>query len=222
MFSTLLQHVVSRFLVVKCSEEADLAFVVDTSGSITDENFKKQKDFVKALASSFDPTSTKHQLGLISYSTDARLELTFKDKADGAEFDKAVGRVPHTKGRTRLDKALTLASSTLFTADGGTRPDKRKVMIILTDGRQSQDPDTVPLQDAARSLQQLGVKIYAVAIGDEVDLKELHDMTDNREDVFPVNDFDNLANMANDIALQSCRVSALSQGRCDNRFDIFT
>ena len=198
------------FPVVKCSEEADLAFVVDTSGSINEENFKKQKDFVKALASSFDPSSTEHQLGLISYSTNAQMEVSFKNKTNRKQFEEAVDRVLHIKGRTRLDKALKLASAQLFTASGGTRPDKRKIMIILTDGRQSQDPDTVALQDAILPLKELGVKIYAVAIGSEVDLDELHQMTDSKEEVFPVSDFADLANMANDIALKSCRVSALS------------
>lgn len=200
-------------IVVKCSEEADVAFVVDTSGSISDENFKKQKDFVKSLASSFDPTSTKHQLGLISYSSNAQMEVSFTDKADRKEFEEAVDRVPHTKGRTRLDKALKLASSQLFTTEGGARSGQPKAMIILTDGKQSQDPDTVPLQDAVRPLKKLGVRIYAIAIGDDVDLNELYEVTESKEDVFTVSDFDDLANMANDIALKSCRIAAPSEGK---------
>ena len=199
--------------MLKCSEEADLAFVVDTSGSISDENFKKQVDFVKALASSFDPTSTKHQLGLISYSTNAQMEVSFKDKADREEFEKAVDRMPHTKGRTRLDKALKLASSQLFTANGGIRSAKSKAMIILTDGRQSQDPDTVPLIEAVRPLKQLGVRIYAVAISSELDMKELYELTERKADVFIVSGFDDLANMANDIALKTCRIPAPSPGK---------
>jgi len=103
---------------VECSEDADLAFVVDTSGSISDENFKKQKDFIKVLASSFDPILAEHQLGLISYSSDAQMEVSFQDKADRKEFEQAVDLIPHTKGRTRLDKALKLASSRLFTEIG--------------------------------------------------------------------------------------------------------
>ena len=198
---------------MKCSEDADLAFVVDTSGSISDESFQKQKDFVKVLASSFDPILAEHQLGLIAYSSDSQLEVSFQDKADRKEFELAVDRIPHTKLRTRLDKALELASSRLFTASGGTRSGKRKIMIILTDGRQSQDPDTVPLKDAVLPLRQLGVRIYTVAIGDEVDLKELYQVTERNEDVFPVSDFDDLANMANDIALNTCRVNAPSRGR---------
>ncbi|XP_078377620.1 SCO-spondin-like [Oculina patagonica] len=206
--------------VVKCSDDADLAFVVDTSGSISDENFKKQKDFVKVLASSFDPTLAQHQLGLISYSSDAQMEVSFQDKADRKEFERAVDLIPHTKGRTRLDKALKLASSQLFTSSGGSRSGKRKIMIILTDGRQSQDPDTVALKVAVLPLKQLGVRVYTVAIGDEVDLKELHQVTERNEDVFPVSDFADLANMANDIALKTCRVRALSQGHCNERINL--
>lgn len=198
---------------MKCSDDADVAFVVDTSGSINDENFIKQKDFIKVLASSFDPSLDQHQLGLISYSSEAQMEVSFLDKVDTIQFERAVDRVPHTKGRTRLDKALKLAASQMFSANGGTRLRKRKIMVILTDGRQSRDPDTIPLQDAVRPLRQLGVRIYTVAIGDEVDLKELYQVTERKEDVFPVSDFADLANMANDIALKTCKVIALSQGK---------
>lgn len=201
------------FSVMKCAEEADLVFVLDTSGSITDENFEKQKNFVKALASSFDPAATSHQLALMSYSGDAQIEVTFKNKTIQKDFEKAIDRVSHSKGRTRLDKALQLASSQLFAASGGSRPSVRKVMIVLTDGRQSQDFDTVPLSVAVRPLRQLGVKIYAVAIGDEVDLGELNQITDSRDDVISVSDFDDLANMASDVASKSCRVVALSPGK---------
>lgn len=141
------------------------------------------------------------------------MEVSFLDKVDTIQFERAVDRVPHTKGRTRLDKALKLAASQMFSANGGTRLRKRKIMVILTDGRQSRDPDTIPLQDAVRPLRQLGVRIYTVAIGDEVDLKELYQVTERKEDVFPVSDFADLANMANDIALKTCKVIALSQGK---------
>ena len=198
---------------MECSDDADLAFVVDTSGSITDENFKKQQDFVKVLASAFDPNLAKHQLGLISYSSNAQMEVSFQEKADRKEFEQAVERIKHTKGRTRIDKALKLASSQLFTSSGGSRSGKRKIMIILTDGRQSQDFDTVPLKEAVLPLRQLGVRIFAVAIGNEVDLKELYNVTERNEDVFPVSDFADLANMANDIALKACRIRASSQSK---------
>lgn len=198
---------------MECSDDADLAFVVDTSGSITDENFKKQQDFVKVLASSFDPALAEHQLGLISYSTNAQMDVSFQEKANRKEFEEAVDRIKHTKGRTRLDKALKLASSQLFTSSGGSRSGKRKIMIILTDGRQSKDFDTVPLTQAVLPLRQLGVRTFAVAIGNEVDLKELYNVTERNEDVFPVSDFADLANMANEIALRTCRIRASSQSK---------
>ena len=143
---------------MKCSDDTDVAFVVDTSGSISDENFVKQKDFIKVLASAFDPSIEDHQLGLISYSSDAQVEVSFRDKADAAQFESAVDRVPHTKGRTRLDKALALAATQMFSTSGGTRSGKRKIMVILTDGRQSQDPDTIPLQEAVSPYESL---VYA-------------------------------------------------------------
>lgn len=205
--------------VVKCSDDTDVAFVVDTSGSISDENFVKQKDFIKVLASAFDPSIEDHQLGLISYSSDAQVEVSFRDKADAAQFESAVDRVPHTKGRTRLDKALALAATQMFSTSGGTRSGKRKIMVILTDGRQSQDPDTIPLQEAVSPLRKLGVRVYTVAIGDEVDLNELYQVTEGKDDVFPVSDFANLANMATDIALKTCKVKAF-QAECKERINL--
>ena len=193
-----------------CSEEADIAFVVDTSGGISEEDFKKQVKFVKALASSFDPTYTKHQLGLISYGRNAKMEVSFKDKVDREEFEKAVDRMPHTKSRPRLDKALKLASSKLFTAKGGIRSGKKKAMIIFTDGKKSPDPKAVPLKDVIEPLKQLDVQIYAVAIKSQLDQKEL---TKELAHWFTVFDFDLLANMVELIELTTCRIPAPSPGK---------
>ena len=200
-------------LVRKCSESADVAFVVDTSGSIGEENFKKEKEFVKAVASSFDTVSTDFQLGLITYSTDAQLQVSFRDNLGPNSFDTVVDNLLYTMGRTRIDKALTLASSELFTTKGGARPGKRKALIILTDGRQSQTSDSVTLKEAIVPLQKLGVRIYTVAIGREVDLEELQQLTERKEDVFSVDDFDDLLNKANEVALKSCKIIALAPGK---------
>lgn len=198
---------------MKCSERADLAFIVDTSGSITDENFKKQKDFVKAIASSFDPSTTNHQLGLISYSTNARMQVSFKDNTKLEEFEKAVDSMLHIKGRTRLDNALKLATSQLFNPNDEINSGQRKSVIILTDGRQSQDPGAVPLQDAVRPLRQLGVRIYVVAVSSELDLEELYQLTEKKDDVFTTSYFDDLAKMANDVARETCRLVAPIKGK---------
>lgn len=105
---------------------------MDSSGSIGDTDYQKEKDFVKSLASTFILSRRNTQAGVIIYSDDAQMYSTFGQYPDIERFKRAVDSLPYLRKRTRIDKALKLASTNLFTSQGGARPDKEDIMVILT------------------------------------------------------------------------------------------
>jgi hypothetical protein len=80
----------------------------------------------------------------------------------------------------------------------------RKVLVVLTDGRQTQDPDAVPLDVASKPLKDMGVKIYAVGVGHKIDLQELRQITEDPADVFTVDSFTALLGESQTIAERAC------------------
>ena len=70
---------------------------------------------------------------------------------------------------TNIGRALELARNNLY--GKSARPGIPNMLIVLTDG-QSQDPVT----DAAQSLRDSAVTIFAVGIGNGYDIGQLRDM----------------------------------------------
>ena len=132
---------------------------MDSSGSIRDVNYQKQRDFIKRLPDRLNIGPQAVQLGLIVFSDVPFLSVRFgtRQSTDRSSFAAAVDRVPYLRGRTRIDSALETAGNNLF-PEG--RPNSvPQVFLLTTDGRQSQDPGAAALDQAVRPLQEKGIKV---------------------------------------------------------------
>lgn len=179
---------------------------MDASESMTEEDFEKQKQFVIKVAESFHMAPKTTQFALVTYSSTANLHIRFRDRLNQDTFNKIVQQLPFAAGGTRFDKALKLAAEDVFTAEGGARPGVPKVMIILTDGRQSHDYDVIPLQEAVVPLHRLSVQVHAVAIGSQVNRVELRKLVQKEEDIFSIKDFTNLVDKSRQLASKTCGI----------------
>lgn len=92
----------------------------------------KQKEFVKSLVSTFNISPYASQAGAIVYSDDAVITAKFDQYPYLHLFKQAVDRFYYMGKRTRIDKALKLASKTLFTWKAGALPANENIMVILT------------------------------------------------------------------------------------------
>lgn len=179
---------------------------MDSSGSIARSNFRKEKQFVKEVASTFKMGPDQSQIAVISYSDDAQIDIKFGEYSNVNDFNAAVDGVKHQRQRTRIDKALDLAATSLFTAKGGARPDVAKVMIILTDGKQTVTSDSKTLDVAVRPLQEMNVTIFAVGVGKAIDIGELLLLVgDNVDNLFRAQNFNELAKDSLRVASQTCK-----------------
>ena len=83
-------------------------------------------------------------------------------------------------GGVNLEAALE-QSSRLFAASEGGRPSAKKVLVVMVDKKS--DSDLEGIKDAANVIIQDGIRIVAVAIGNEADRKELEPLTPNEDDL---------------------------------------
>ena len=173
---------------------------------MTEKDFEKEKEVIKKIAATFDVGKTESHLGLISFSTDAHIHVKFGDHLDLRSFQDAVDKIPFAAGGTRFDKAFGEAANGLFSPNGGVRPDLPKVMIILTDGKQSADYDAVPIERSVLPLRHLGVRIFALAIGSQVDMKELQQMMNDPKDIRAFKDFDDLLDDVKNVGNETCEI----------------
>ena len=74
---------------------------------------------------------------------------------------------------TRIDKALRMTQNELFTPENGARGTTAKILIVLTDGSQTPDPDAENPGLIADEIRKTGVSIVAVGVGNGTNLLEL-------------------------------------------------
>lgn len=100
---------------------------MDASGSIRKGEFVLLQSFVKDTIEFLTVSESQTHIGVIAYSSDATLELKFDDSYNKIEVQQKVDQVTHTRGLTRIDLALKVASEQLFVPAGGMRVNARKV-----------------------------------------------------------------------------------------------
>ncbi|XP_066915372.1 collagen alpha-6(VI) chain-like [Clytia hemisphaerica] len=104
-----------------CEVKVDVGFVLDSSGSLRND-YDKEKNFLKALAATFGVSEDGARAGVVTFSYDTEHSIKLNDHYDLFSFSDAVDKIPLMGHTTRIDKALRLTQSQMFSiANGGRR-----------------------------------------------------------------------------------------------------
>ncbi|KXJ16993.1 Vitrin [Exaiptasia diaphana] len=196
-----------------CKKPADVAILLDASGSIGRKRWPKVAAFTKSLVNSFGVSEEGSHFAVVMYATNTAVVVDFDDFTGAARtpenINAKIDEVDYNewKGMTYIDRGLDTANRMVFTEENGMRPDKKKILILFTDGKQTKtrDPYT-ELDIAAQPLKAKGVEIHALGIGKKgkIDVDELGSMATKPEYVYTAESFDDLLPMALRIIELSC------------------
>ncbi|XP_050019497.1 vitrin isoform X1 [Alexandromys fortis] len=168
-----------------CLNSADIGFVIDGSSSVGTSNFRTVLQFVANLSKEFEISDTDTRIGAVQYTYEQRLEFGFDKYNSKNDILSAIKSVGYWSGGTSTGAAIQYALEQLFKK---SKPNKRKIMILITDGR-SYDDVRIP----AMAAYQKGVITYAVGVAwaaqDELEVIATHPARDHS---FFVDEFDNL------------------------------
>ncbi|KAM9353570.1 collagen alpha-6(VI) chain-like [Symphorus nematophorus] len=171
---TLLSEYLTETLPITedCKEAkvADIAFIIDESGSIGNENFDLMRTFLHMIVNSLDVSQVRVRVGIVTYSDTYTAHAylnSFKSKTDILQFMKIL---PYRGGGTNTGAALNFTRNEVFIEERGRRKGVAQVAVVITDGK-SQDDVT----NAAIYLRRAGVTVYAVGIAEAnaTELKEI-------------------------------------------------
>ena len=105
----------------------DVAFIIDSSGSIGRDNWVRMKRFVKSVVSKLDVSSSNTRIAAIAYSTRPKIVWRF-NKFQGKDMvNRVLDNMRWQRGYTFTDKALLLANSDLLQSSNGMRENATKV-----------------------------------------------------------------------------------------------
>ncbi|KFP89681.1 Vitrin, partial [Apaloderma vittatum] len=180
-----------------CLNSADIGFVIDGSSSVGTSNFRTVLQFVANISKEFEISDTDTRIGAVQYTYEQRLEFSFDKYSTKQDVLNAIKRISYWSGGTSTGAAISYASEQLFSK---SKPNKRKIMILITDGR-SYDDVSVP----AMAAHQNGVIAYSVGVAwaaqDEL---EAIATDPDQEHSFFVDEFDNLYRFVNQLIQNIC------------------
>ncbi|XP_056236931.1 collagen alpha-6(VI) chain-like isoform X1 [Seriola aureovittata] len=186
-----------------CSTDAckdipgDLLFLIDSSGSINQQDYEKMKEFMKSVIKKSAIGQNEVHVGVMQFSTVQKLEFPLNRYYSKEEMSKAIDNMLQIGGGTHTGGAITDVSQ-YFDASRGGRPDLRQRLVVITDG-EAQDQVKGP----AMALRDKGVLVYAIGVVD-ANTTQLLEISGSPDRMYAERDFDALKDLESQLALELC------------------
>ena len=135
----------------------DIVFVIDASGSITEDKFRNK--LCKYVADAVEKFTGDIKTGVVVYSSSVGTTIAIQSNPSG------IRTLPYIGGNTNTAKAIETAKDLLF-----DKQPRTKVMVVLTDGA-SESPSAT--SEKATAAKKAGIQIYAIGIGADASQSEI-------------------------------------------------
>ena len=200
-FSFLLFFVV---VVLDCSQsKADIVFLLDSSGSVGEDNFVFLTSFIGDLISDLNIGPEFVQVGLVTYQTNVTNRFDLNRYGTKEEVLNATKQVPYSGGWTNTDLGLNHTLWHSFAEDHGARPFTTQLLLVFTDGG-SNHPSSTRL--VADDVKGSGVTIISVGVESGVDSPELFAIASREEYVFRATSFTDLETIKYSLENIICKI----------------
>ena len=181
--------------------QLDLGFVFGANGKNADATFTQEKELAKKMIEKFDISKTSTLVGAVVYDTNARLAWRLGDLMDARSTIYTIDRLRRLRNGNSILKALEIARDDLFSLNNGARRGVPKTLIVFIDKTDARDQR---LEDTAKQLKDEGVKVIVIAIGPEVDKKDVAGITSSPNILIKPSD---LSKSVEDVILQAVQQS---------------
>ena len=110
----------------------DLAFILDSSGSIGPHDFSLMLDFVRDTIIGFDISDEETRISVAQFSTYSKIEFYFDTYSSESEVLAAIDQISYTGGSTNTPDALLVLRTEMFTEEHGSRPASKGLFKSFT------------------------------------------------------------------------------------------
>jgi len=186
----------------------DLTFIVDSSGSINqndDTNWDKSLQFVADVVREFTIGPNDVHVAFVLFDTEATVEWGFTENQNKETLTNEILGMRYLQGYTNLNDALYLTRTVVYAPGGGAREGALRATVILTDGIDNQPERGTPLTiENATLCKEDGIRLIAVGVTEHVNVARLHEIISSPSDYYPVDDFDALPTIVEDLKSKIC------------------
>ncbi|XP_062386411.1 deleted in malignant brain tumors 1 protein-like [Sardina pilchardus] len=207
------------------TQKADIAFLLDGSGSVDSHQFFTMKEFVKNVARTL--LNSKTSFAFAQYSGSPIIRVDF-NQFQRTGWENQVDSITQATGRTYTAHAIQTVVNDLFNSSAGARADAKWILIVITDGRSAdaQDYPSVTAMADGKNITRYAIGVGA-AFSDVASRDELSSIASSPtfDHMFHVNSFDALDAIgstleANIGAIEGLRLVDGHQ-RCSGRVEVY-
>ncbi|KAK1787621.1 hypothetical protein P4O66_016109, partial [Electrophorus voltai] len=186
----------------------DAVILFDDSQSISNDDFSKMINFIKAIIKTFQ--LPRSQVAVAKFSTESSAVFQFDNFAQDQDADNLMKEVDHSQGQTYTPSAIRFVLEKMFLKDMGMRNESQKLLVVITDGK-SNDPletfDTViPLAEARNIIR------FAIGVGKEYSRAELDQIASSSRYVLETDSFSALASILKQLKEKIFSIEGLDEG----------
>ena len=181
----------------------DVVFVIDTSGSIGNENFELIRQFTANVTTELINRSPDSAVGVILFNSNAHIEFNLQAHTSLDSLLSVIRGLHYSGGGTNTAGALRLLLQTAQNRQLRLRNEFLNRSIVITDGESNNPSATI---SAANRLRTSNIfDVYSVGVGG-ANLTELQHIASNPKFVFFTSSFnsDGLQQLADELLLQLC------------------
>ncbi|KAI8482457.1 biological adhesion, partial [Branchiostoma belcheri] len=186
-----------------CQTQLDLVFVLVGTENVGEENFEKQKSFVKKIISDFDIGPDSTQISIIQYAEDARMEIALDTYSDDESIQRQLDDIKYIGGygSTMTGRAIDYASRFGFSPRNGARALATKVAVLFTYGMSNDD-----VAGPALNMRKGNVFIYGIAVGSNATSDQIISIAGTSNNLRRLANFNDLNELRNTLPTQICGV----------------
>lgn len=187
-----------------CTRSLELGIVLDSSNSLSNDDFKDAKDFLVNFLRSFDIGPNEARVALVMYGNDVDRASAIKlaEYNDKNSLINAVRNLDRIYGNTSTGLAITYMHKRLM-KDSFVRYGVPKNIVVITDGNSQSQRKTNQSASEARDDQ---FNVFAVGVGNDISQTELVGIAGDENRVFTVDNYRSLKYIIRKLAKVTCEV----------------
>ena len=195
------------------NSRADIIFLLDVSGSISDSGFHTEKEFIKSILSKISVQFIASRVAVATFGRYIQKEIDYIDYAyldkDKCTFTKEfASRVKHRYGRsTNMNGALKKAIEILKNAKdhGVKRRNVNTVVFLLTDGQWNFGGQPYSSAQILRNRNLYDVEIFTIGVGSVIK-SQLEQIAGVQRNTILAKDFSDFEGLATRIRGGTCHL----------------
>ncbi|XP_062872335.1 integrin alpha-E [Trichomycterus rosablanca] len=193
----------------------EIAFVLDGSGSIDEEDFERAKDFIINVTTKVWTTCFSCNFGIVQFGRKIRTELSLEENNDTARALEKIKSIEQIGEITITASALHHVLTDIFVPENGSKKNAKKMIILLSDGQMSGDKRTLP--EVLEMPEMKGIVRYAIGVGPEIvkrteAIDEMIEISGSGDRFFNVSNYAGLENIISSLEQSIVGIEGIQKG----------